>query len=140
MHESFCGEYELIQQVYDMETVELIVRGAVKIVGVDRNALKRMILGSLLDDQKFIMADREGDKLRAFMFATIENLNGEDVCFIQSCYSDKKDAVQQMLEKCIKWSKGLDIKRIVFMTQRSPNAWARKYKFKLKSYVMEREI
>jgi len=130
----------LIEQVTDVETVELVVRGAVKIVGIDRSVLKRMILGSMLDDQKFIMADREGEKLRAFMFATIENLNGEDVCFIQSCYSDKPEVVQKMLDKCIKWCHGLDIHRIVFMTQRSPRAWARKYKFKLKSYVMEREI
>lgn len=123
-----------------METVELIVRGAIKIVGTDRNVLKRMILGSLLDEHKFIMADIDDGKLRAYMFATIENLNGEDVCFIQSCYSDKAGVVQKMLDKCIKWCNGLDIHRMVFMTQRSPRAWSRKYKFSLKSYVMEREI
>lgn len=130
----------MVQNVLDIETIDKIVNSSSKIEGLDRNTLKRMILGSLFNDQKFMMADIEDGQMRAFLFATIEVLDGEDVCFIQACNSDKAGSVQIILDKLIAWCVGLGLKRMVFMTKRNPLAWERKYKFSRKYHVMERVI
>lgn len=130
----------MLAPVTEIETLDLIVNSSGMIEGLDRNALKDMIIGSMFNDHRFIMADIENKKLRAFIFATIETLDGEDVCFVQACGSNKPGVVQVMLDKMISWSKELGLKRIVFMTKRSPRAWERKYKFSKKYYVMERAI
>lgn len=124
----------------DLRAIDVIINSSGMIEGLDRETLKKMILGSLFNDKKFIITDIENDKLRAFTFATVETLDGEDVCFVQAHHSNKQGMTQIMLDKLISWSKGLGLKRIVFMTKRHPKAWERKYQFTRKYYLMERAI
>lgn len=130
----------MIIPVLTLEDINQVINNAGDIIDLDRNELKRMVLGSMFNDEKFIMADVDEGKMKAFLFATIEVLNGEDVCYIQSCSSKKQGSVQEMLDKLIVWAKQRGLKRLVFMTQRNPLAWQRKYKFNQTSFVMQREI
>lgn len=74
------------------------------------------------------MAEIEEGKPVGFMFANVQQLDGENCAFIQACFSKKKGNVQVMLDKLISWSKEIGIKRMVFMSKRNPKAWQRKYK------------
>lgn len=129
----------MIKSVNDSKTIEMIIVNAVKIAGIDVEVLRKMILDSL-QERKFIIADINDGQMKAFMFATVENLDGQDVCFIQACHSVKDGSVQVMLDKCIGWSKNLGLEKIVFMTKRNPRAWERKYKFNEIYHVMARKI
>lgn len=124
----------------DIDTVDLIINSSGNIEGFNRFTLKQMILGNAFNDRKFLIVDVDKGELQAFTFATVETLDGEDVCFCQAHYSKKSGVTQIMLDKLISWSKGLGLKRIVFMTRRNPKAWERKYKFTRKYFLMEKEI
>lgn len=129
----------MIQNVNTFKDIEMIVNNAIQIDGLDVDVLKQMIIDSSLE-RKFVMADINDGQMKAFMFATVENLDGQDVCFIQACHSVKDGSVQVMLDKCIAWANEQGLKRIVFLTKRNPEAWERKYKFNEIYHVMAREI
>lgn len=130
----------MIIEVNDLHVVEAIVSQSDIIVDLDKEALRKMIIGSFLEEYKFIVADFENNKVVGFMFANVQQLDGENCAFIQACFSTRKGNVDVMLEKLIKWAKGLKIKRMVFMSKRNPKAWERKYKFKPIYTVMTRGI
>lgn len=129
----------MIQKVNSSKEIEMIILDAIHIAGIDVEVLKKMISDSLLEN-KFIIADIDNGQMKAFMFATVESLDGQEVCFIQACHSVKNGSVQVMLDKCIEWSKKLGLEKIIFMTKRNPRAWERKYKFNEIYHVMAREI
>lgn len=130
----------MVTDVLNVEMIEQIMNNAGKIEGISRDTLKQMLMGALFNENKFIISDIDDGKIRAFLFATIEKLDGSDVCFIQACYSDKDGVVQMLLNQTIQWSKNLGLTKIVFMTKRNPKAWERKYKFSKSYSVMERVI
>lgn len=129
----------MIRRISNSKDIEMVVVDAINIHGIDINALKNMISDSLLE-KRFIIADINNGQMMAFMFATVETLDGKDVCFIQACHSAKDGSCQIMLDKCIKWAKGLGLDSMVFMTNRNPKAWERKYKFSKIYSVMQRDI
>lgn len=130
----------MLTDMLDIELIEKVISTADNIEGLDRSALKVMMIRNLCTTKKFIMVDIDNDKVTSFMFATIESLDGQDVCFIQACASSKEGMVQVILDNLIKWSKNAGLKKVVFMTKRNPLAWERKYKFNKSYSVMERSI
>jgi len=130
----------MITSKIDLDIINTIINQSGRIQGVNRETLKQMLVGSMFNDDKFLLSDIEDGKMRAFLFATVERLDGEDVVFIQACHSDKDGTVQTILDKLIFWAKDLGIKKLVFMTKRNPLAWQRKYKFCKTYSVMERSI
>lgn len=129
----------MISNISDSKSIEMLLVNAVKIAGIDVDVLRDMISDSERE-KKFIIADVNDGQMKAFMFATIETLDGDKVCFIQACHSVKNGSVQVMLDKCIEWAKKLGLSRVLFMTKRNPKAWERKYKFNEIYHVMAREI
>ncbi len=130
----------MIIDVDDLHMVEAIIKDVHIIVDIDREVLRKMIIGSFLEDHRFIVAEIEEGKPVGFMFANVQQLDGENCAFIQACFSKKKGNVQVMLDKLISWSKEIGIKRMVFMSKRNPKAWQRKYKFNPIYTVMTRGV
>jgi len=124
----------------DLNVIEVITESSENIEGMTKEALKMMLIRNMCSNDKFVMYEIEGGKLKAFMFATIEGLDGQLVAFIQACYSEKEGSVQVMLDKLINWSVDRGIKKLMFMTKRNPKGFERKYKFNQTYTVLQREI
>lgn len=130
----------MIHEVDSLHTIDAIVEFAGRINRLNKKALKKMMLESLFLEHRFLVVDTDGENLQGAMFATVENFDGENVAFIQVCYSNKQGNVQSMLDKLIDWARSLGLKKMIFMSERSPKAWARKYKFEQSYTVMTRGI
>lgn len=98
------------------------------------------MIESLYESHRFMMADMDRTVCKGFMYATVEQFDGENSAFIQACYSEEDGNVQNMLDKLIVWAKKLNLRKLVFMTKRNPDAWHRKYKFNPIYTVMQREL
>lgn len=129
----------MIQDFISLDQVDKITRDANGLIGTDRDVLKNMLLTTLFIEDKFMMVDIEGE-IKAFMFATVEILDGEHVAFIHICYSKKSGAVDEMLRHLNKWASKRGIKRIIFMTKRNPRAFEKRYGFNDIYTVMEKKV
>lgn len=92
-------------------------------------------------EDTLIVTDRVENKIRGIIITTIENIDNEDVAFIQLCVSNKKGNVNTMLDVVIDWAKNIqNVNKLYFMSKRNPKAWEKKYKFKEVYKVMKRSI
>jgi len=105
------------------------------------DVLENMLLKGIGSPDARIVVDKKDEHLRGFMFGSIERFQGEDVVFVQSCYVSPKapNTFHDLVANMNAWAKDRFIKSIICMTQR-PEAFARKYKFKILTHVVKREV
>jgi len=89
-------------------------------------------------DSSIIIVDEKDKKINGFVFASIEEFNGEDVCFIFACVvsPDMKQTVHDFIAKLRKWSKEKGLKKMLLSTKTHPEGFSKKYGFKYESTLM----
>jgi len=97
-------------------------------------ALEKMLIAGMgRKDSRVFVFERE-EKIKAFIFATVEEFEGEDAAFIQFCVSipdaNERNVVNELLNRVRTWAGELGLSNMYFMTRRDPRAYARKYKFR----------
>lgn len=105
------------------------------------DVLEKMLLEGIGSKDARIVIDKKDNTIRGFIFGTIEKFQGEDVVFVQSCYVSPKapNTFHDLVANVNAWAKEKFIKSILCMTHR-PEAFARKYKFKVLTHVVKREV
>ena len=106
------------------------------------DVLEKMLTDGIGSPDARIMIDKKDDKIRGFMFSSIERFQGQDSVFIQSSYvsPNSPHIAHGLLQETAKWGKSRGIEKMLMITQRNPKAVERRFKFKLLSYVMEKKI
>ena len=135
------GNYHMIQIIDNPILLYQILDLAKEIPDTPIDVLEKMLLKGIGSPDARIVVDKKDDKIRGFMFSTIEIFQGDDVVFVQSCYVSPKapHTFHDLVANINAWAKERFIKNIICMTQR-PEAFARKYKFKILTHIVKREV
>jgi N-acetylglutamate synthase-like GNAT family acetyltransferase len=104
--------------------------------------LREMLLQALNSNESKILIEKIDDKIRAFVLASIEEFDGEEAVFIQSCFIDPhaRGVGYEMFNKLNAWAKDNGLNAMYAMTTRSPAPFLRKYKFQFKYSVLKRRL
>jgi len=130
----------MIKRIKKLNHIEEIVKNAAIIREFDPQPFRKMMLDSFTRDDIYIGEERVKGELLSFMFATIENFDGENSAFIQVGFSKNGGHADLLLADLILWAKSNNLKTIFFMTKRNPKGFERKYNFKECYKVMKRSI
>lgn len=132
----------MIIEVLNPLQIPAALKLAANIPDVPVDKLKKMMIDGLTCKTAKIILSKKDNEANAFLFATVDVFDGEDVVFIQTCYIDPNagSVGREMLNMIDTWAKERGIKDVVMITPRNPKAYERKYRFELTSYVMKRRI
>lgn len=99
---------------------------------------KNFLIKGISDELSIVLIDEKHKNLNGFLFASIEEFDGEDVCFIQTCIivPDMEYTGYDFIARLKKWSKEKDINTIIMSTNSHKNGFERKYGFKFHSTLM----
>ena len=103
---------------------------------------KQALITAITEQTSKILIFQKEDDIRGFIFATVEEFDGEDVAFIHSCFIDPRHPKvgKQMLANIRNWAKELGLKNVMMLTQRNPKGFIKKYKFEFCSYVLKKGV
>lgn len=117
-----------------------IIKEVMKLRPQDTEKLQRMLADISYVNDQFVAVSRDKDTINGMMIASVESFEGDLCAFIQYCFSKKSKEAGKMLEALKKWALERGLTRIIFMSDRNPLAWEKKYKFKEIYKVMQMEI
>lgn len=108
---------------------------------IPKKKLGKYLLNALTDKNSVIFIDEKDKILRGFVFASVEEFNGEDVCFIHSCIIDpkQKNTGFEFMARLKKWCENKGLKKMVIGTDR-PEAFIKKYKFKYETTLLSKDL
>ncbi len=133
----------MIQEIQSPLLLNQILRMAEKVPGTPMETLRqKLIQGMRRNDAKVYIYEKNGEVM-GFIFSTVEEYNGEDAVWIQFCVTQESagpNITQELLGRVKSWGKELGFKDMYFVTQRSPKAFERKYKFTTAGTLMRRGI
>lgn len=113
---------------------------AKNIGGTDLKTLEKMLIEGLTSKKSKILISEKNGEVCGFMYASIEEFEGEDVVFIQSAYnkpdSEERYTVFEFITKLRLWAKENNIRWIYTMTRRNIKPFIRKYKFQFYTNVL----
>lgn len=112
---------------------------------VNVKTLEKMLVEAITSKLSKIFVEEKGDEIRGFLLASVEELDGEDVIFIQFCVikpmSQKENNVGfELLNRVRLWGRDLGINYIYAITKRSPKGYIRKYGFEYYANLLRKKI
>ncbi len=129
-------------EINNLSLLKDIRKLAGKIPDTPIDTLEDMIL--IRNGETRLLTYLEEGVLRGYSFSTLETFDGEDSVYIQSFYIDSlaknKRVGKEFVELNKEWAREKRLKSIYFITQRSPKAIRRKYKFNNEGAVMKLEV
>ena len=132
--------------IYQLRNVLMIPRilELAKVLDTDQKALETCLIRSLGRKDGVLYVDEKEGALNGFVLATVEEFEGEDAVFIQSCViktdSNEKNVGHELLTRIRRWAADRGLTYMYFMTQRSPKAFQKKYNFKYHTTVMRKRV
>jgi len=132
--------YKLTEK-WAIEPIIKLIEERNDIFNIPKDKLGKYLLEALIDENSVIFIDEKDKKIRGFVFASIEEFDGEDVCFVHSCIIDpeQKNTGFEFMAKLKKWCNEKRIKKILISTKK-PKPFEKKYKFTYKSTLLEKEV
>lgn len=105
---------------------------------IQKEKLREYLESAIKHDSSVIFLDETDNRLDGFVFASVEEFNGDNVCFIHSCIvsKEKKYTVYDFITRLRKWSKEKGIKMMIMSTNKHEKGFDRKYGFKYHSTLM----
>lgn len=96
----------------------------------------------LEDENSIIIVDEKEQTLNGFLFASIEELEGNDVCFIHACIINPhmRDTGFEFLGRLRKWCNQKGIIDIFMMSNNHIKGFSQKYKFEPYSTLMKLKV
>jgi len=130
----------MILEANNMLQVPAILKLVKNIPGTPIDKVKKYFVKSVSSPDAKLYYEKHDNELRAYIYASIEELDGSDVVFIHSCYGNPKakHIVRQLLNMIEKWGQSKGINDVYMMTNRNPKAYERKYRFEVVSFLMRR--
>jgi len=135
----------MIYQVTIAEAVKPImklIKEKKEVFDISEDKLLEYLNRSVSGDDAILLVDEKDKDVRGFLFASIEEWDGQDVVFIQACVSEphQKNTVFEFIAKLKVWGRKKGLNKMVFVTERNPQPYERKYKFKLNGYILTQDI
>lgn len=134
----------MIYQVTSCLLIPQIVELAKDVPGTPLDALRETLVNSISRKDARIFVDEKEGKIRGFIFATVEELEGKDALFIQFCVvrptQNEGNICNELLARVRKWGQESELRTMYFMTARNPKAFARKYHFRFHATVLKRSL
>lgn len=132
--------------IYALKNVLLIpkILELSKVLDTDPQALSNVLIKSLGRKDAALYVDEKDGVLDGFILATIEEFDGKDAAFIQSCVikpeGNEKNIGHELLTRIRRWAAEQGATEIYFMTRRNPQAFQRKYNFRYHATVLKRRV
>lgn len=134
----------MIYQITNALLIPKILQLARVIPDTNLKALENMIINGIGRKDSILLVDEKADEVNGFIFATVEELEGESVVFIQTCVNkptnNEENVVHELLAKVRAWGRKQGLKQCFFMTRRSARAYERKYGFRYHTTVLKRSL
>lgn len=115
-----------------------------RVPGTSRAALEKMLIAGVGKPESVVFVSENTEGVNGFIFATVEEFEGERAAFIQFCVvlplKNEKDLCSELLLRVRRWAKDAGLKEMYFMTRRTPKAFQRKYKFQYHMTVLKRSV
>lgn len=107
-------------------------------------ALEGMIIKGIGRKDAALFVDEKAEEVNGFIFATVEEFEGEDAVFIQASVikpnNNHENVGHELLARVRAWGRARGLKQCYFMTRRSARAYERKYGFRYHTTVLKRSL
>ena len=121
-----------------------LVKMAEAVPGAPLAKLKDMMFSTLNQPGTKAYIDYNSGDIRGFIYASIEEFDGDRCVFIQFCVVRPGELERsigfELLTKMKLWAKEENIDKLYFITQRDPKAYIRKYHFEYHGSVLKMNI
>jgi N-acetylglutamate synthase-like GNAT family acetyltransferase len=108
-----------------------------------KDVLERQLARAISRPDAVVYVDDFKGEIRGFIYASIENFDGEDVCFVQFCVVKPEIASYvcfELLGRVRVWANERGLKWIYTMTARNYKPFMKKYKFEFAYTVLKRRV
>lgn len=131
----------MISQLREKQAIEPIFKMVIDrgdLFNIQKEKLLKYLEDAIKNETSIILLDEKDNKVDGFVFASVEEYDGEDVCFIHTCIvaKDKKYTVHDFIARLRKWSREKGIKTLIMSTNKHEKGFERKYGFKYLSTLM----
>lgn len=107
-------------------------------------ALEAIIIKGIGRDDAALFVDEKDGEVNGFIFATVEEFEGEPAAFIQASVikpkNNQENIGHELLARVRSWGRDCGLKMLYMMTRRSARAYERKYNFKYHMTVLKRSL
>lgn len=113
------------------------------ILPIPVNVFEDMIVDAMCSKKALILIDKKDKEIRGILFATIEQMEVEDVAFVQTSYikPEFRKIGFELLARLKTWAKNMGVKNWIYMiTPRNTDGFEKKYKFKVYGTILRRRI
>lgn len=121
-----------------------LIKLAEEVPDTPLNKLKRFMFLTLNKPDTKAYVDSHDGVIRGFIYASIEEFDGEKCVFIQFCVikpcEEDKYIGFELLTKMKSWAQENKITQIYFSTSRDPKAFIRKYHFEFHSTILKLDL
>lgn len=131
-----------INEPFSIEPIIKLILEKKETFTIEPEKLVSYFLSAIKDKNSIVLVDEKDKEIKGFLFASVEELDGRDVCFIHTCLIDKKSPYTgfEFLSRLEKFCKERKLGEIDFITQRSKDGFEKKYKFKEKGILLTKEV
>lgn len=131
----------MIYKISEVQAIEPIVKmfdDRKDLFNIPPKKVRDYMANAIQDKLSIILIDEKDHNLNGFLFASVEDFNGEEVCFIHTCIivPDMKYTGHDFIARLKKWSIERNIKTIFMSTKSHKDGFERKYGFKFHSTLM----
>ena len=106
--------------------------------------LEKMLIEALTSKEAKIFIDEKNNEIRGFIYASVEQWQGEDVVFIQFTVikpiQEERYIGFEFITKMKLWAKEKGIKSIITVVKRNPKPFMRKYHFINEGTVLKMDV
>ena len=127
-----------LREEWAIEPVFNMVIDRADLFDIQKDKLRKYLEDAIKNESSIILLDEKDNRIDGFVFASVEEFNGEDVCFIHTCIvaNEKKYTVHDFIARLKKWSKPKGIKTLIMSTNKHEKGFERKYGFRYHSTLM----
>lgn len=135
----------MVKEINNVLLIPQVLELAKNIPDTPLPVLEKMLIDALTSKKaKILVSENRQGELTGFMFASIEQMEGEDCVFIQTTYikpdRDDKYTGWGLLNKMRLFGKDNNINLMYMMTPRNPKPFIRKYGFQFYTTVLRQKI
>lgn len=105
---------------------------------IRKDKLEDYLSRAVEDDDAIIIINEKDRDIGSFLYASIEEIDGEEAVFINACISEPKkaDSVFELLSRLMKWAASKNLDKIFFLSNVHMEGFKRKYGFEKYSELL----
>jgi len=134
----------MIQRIENPLLLPKILSLAKAIDDMPIEKLEKMLVAAFTSKDARVYVDEKDNEVRGYIFGTIEQLDGEDCVFIQSCAIKPEEEERyvgfELLTKMKLWAKERGLHNLYMMTKRNQKAFEKKYHFEFAYSVLKKGV